>query len=412
MSLVLGGHAAMAQSNRPPTASSDVVQVAQTAGRADAVVANAIRSLNGVQATGAIDQRQQDAPASQVPTSQATPAERKWELEVHGGFSVNGYQDSGSGGLPSTGAVIGGKISLSSLYFGAGAQLFNQSEAGNSGALTVPTIAPVDPVLLSSVLQRQRQGGTLGVRVDRTLGQRFTAEITFDYSPGNLTLTNTALAEIEATRASFTPALEHALSVSSVPSSVTSVATVINRRHVSQMFTTGALMINLRETGKAIPYVTIGGGVALNTGDLPSVTLVGNYQLGAPGQIFGTDAVNLRYSMNGRTYVGTGGAGLKYFITPRRGIRFDGRVQLYPNTIVNLVNATPAIVLRSTGSPFPLINSGALQFSSIAPMNGVSVSATPGATVTGGGLPPGLATFTGTGFLNQVSITAGLFWRF
>ena len=32
--------------------------------------------------------------------------------------------------------------------------------------------------------------------------------------------------------------------------------------------------------------------------------------------------------------------------------------------------------------------------------------------VTGGGLPPGLATFTGSGFLTQVSITAGLFWRF
>jgi len=236
-------------------------------------------------------------------------------------------------------------------------------------------------------------------------------EIAFDYSPGDLALTNTALAGIEATRASFTGALEHALSVSSVASTVTSVATVINRQHASQLFTTGTLLVNLRETGKAIPYVTMGAGVVFNTGDTPSATLVGRYQLGAPGQIFGTDAVNLRYSLKGRTYVGIGGAGLRYFITPRWGIRFDGRAQLYPNTIVNLVNATPAIALESTGSPFPLINSGALQFSSTAPLTGVSISATPGAVVSGG-LAPGLTTFTGSRYLSQVSITLGFFLRF
>jgi hypothetical protein len=379
VSVVLGGRAATAQTNPPPATGSNVAQVAQS---------------------------QNQSP------SEATATERKWELEVHGGLSVNGYQNNGSGSLPLTGAIVGGKISVSSFYFGQGAQLFNQNQVGNSRALPVPTITPVDSVLLSSVIQRERRGGTLGVRLGRSLGHRFAAEFTFDYSPANEALANTALAGIEATRASFTPALEHALSVSSPASTVTSVATVIDRKRVSQLFTTGALMVNLRQTGKAIPYVTIGGGVVLSTGDLPSATLVGSYQLGTSSQIFGTDTVNLSYSLKGRTYVGTGGAGLRYFITPTRGIRFDGRVQVYPNTIVNLVDATPVIALRSTGSPFPLINSGALQFSSTAPLNGVSVSATPGATAAGGGLPPGSTTFTGTGLLPQVSITVGLFWRF
>jgi hypothetical protein len=367
------------------------------------MTANVSAALRGALAAG----RAQD----QSP-SQATAAERKWELEVHGGLSVNGYQDSGSGSVPLTGAIIGGKISVSSFYFGQGAQLFNQNEVGNSRALPVPTITPLDSVVLGSVIKRQRRGGTLGVRLGRSLGRRFAADFTFDYSPANEAFASTALAGIEATRASFSPALQHALSVSSVASTVTSVATVIDRQRVSQLFTTGVLMVNLRESGKAIPYVTIGGGVVLSTGNLPSATLVGSYQLGTSSRIFGTDTVNLSYSLKARTYVGTGGAGLRYFITPTRGIRLDGRVQMYPNTIVNLVNATPAMALRSSGSPFPLINSGALQFSSTAPLNGVSVSATPGATVTGGGLAPGSTTFTGKALVPQVSITVGLFWRF
>jgi hypothetical protein len=355
-------------------------------------------------------QNNQPPAAAQSPSPPAAP-ERKWEVEVHGGLSVNGSQNSGSGALPQTGAIVGGKISVTSFYFGQGALLFNQNEIGSPGALAVPTITPVDPVLLGSVVQRKRQGGTLGVRVDRTLGHRFAVDITFDYSPGDLALKNTALTGIDATRASFKGALEHALSVSSVASTVTSVATVINQQHAPQLFATGALLVNLRETGKAIPYVTTGGGVVFNTGDTPSATLVGTYQLGAPGQIFGSDTVNLRYSLKSRTFVGIGGAGLKYFITPTRGIRFDGRLQLYRNTIVNLVNATPTIALESTGSPFPLINSGALQFSSTAPLTGVSISATPGAVVAGG-LAPGFTTFTGSGYLAQVSITLGFFLRF
>jgi hypothetical protein len=349
-------------------------------------------------------------PANQSP-SPATAPERKWELEVHGGLSVNGHQNSGSGILPLTGAIIGGQISASSFYFGRGTQLFNQNEVGLSGAGSAATITPMDPVLLSSVVRRQQYGGTLGARLDRALGHRFTAEITFDYARGNLAFTNTALAGIEATRASFTPALARALSVSSIASTVTSVATVINQQRAPQLFTTGALMVNLRETGKVIPYVTMGAGVVFNTGNAPSATVVGAYQLG-PGQIFGTDSVNLRYSLKGRTVVWLGGAGFKYFITPRWGLRFDGRVQLYRNTIVNLVNATPAIALESTGSPFPLINSGSLQFSSTAPLNGVPISAAPGGVVAAGALAPGLTTFTGSGYLAQVGITLGLFLRF
>jgi hypothetical protein len=89
---------------------------------------------------------------------------------------------------------------------------------------------------------------------------------------------------------------------------------------------------------------------------------------------------------------------LKYYATPRWGVRFDGRVHLYPNKMANLVDATPVVTLRSTGSPFPVINIGMLQFSSTAPLTGAPITQ--------------FSTFTGDGLRTQVRAAAGVFWRF
>jgi hypothetical protein len=235
--------------------------------------------------------------------------------------------------------------------------------------------------------------------VDRALNRRLAIEASAEYSLGRLDFTNAALAGIEATRASFIPALEHALSVSSIPSAVTSVTTITDHQRAKQLFATGALLINLRETGKTIPYVTVGGGVVLGGREAPSATLVGTYQLGDPFQIVGTNSVALNYAHDSHTVEGIVGGGVKHNITPRWGLRFDARAQLYRNTTVNVVDTASSLVLRSTGPlSFPLINSGLLPFSSTAPLNGVPIS--------------GATTFTGTGYQAFVSVATGLFWRF
>ncbi len=412
---VVGG-AAPARGQQVPILNLDTVPTAPVGVPGGGTVAIVPRSFEGLFATVGSRERPR-APASvRQPDPAATPPTRnalKWEIEVHGGWALNGGQTGGSGSLPPSGALVGRLISVSSFYFGSGAQLFNQNGASVSRAQPLATITPLDPILLSSAIQRQRQGGTVGVRVGRALSQRLAADITLDFSPGNLAFTDGAVTGIEATRASFIPALQQVLAVAQVPSTVTSVATVSNQARASQLAATGALLINLRETGKAIPYVVIGGGVVLNTGDTPSATLVGNYQIGmTSAQLFGTDTVDLRYERKTLTPVGIGGGGFKYSVTSSWGVRVDARAQLAQTTLVNLVNTTPVMALgSSTGVPYPLINAGTLQFSTTAPLTGVPISATPGTKYATGGLPPGFGTFTG-GWQTHVSVTIGLSWRF
>ena len=357
--------------------------------------------LCGVPAAAQSNQPQDPAGSQTSPAPQGSsgPRERKWEVEAHGGWSDASFQSSGSGTLPTTGLVVGGQINVSSFYFGDGARLFNQNLATASKSQPLHTVAPLDTILMSSVIDRRRRGGTLGVRLGRTLGRRLMIEMTADYSLSDLSFTSAALAGIEAARVSFAPAIGQALSVSSVPFTAASVATVNDRQRAEQLFVTGVLSLQLKKTGIVIPYVTAGGGAVFNRGTLPGATLVGSYQLGAPPQILGTDTVELTYTMNNPTLVAIGGGGFRYFITPRWGLRLDARAYLHKNTTINLVNATPTRVLASTGSgSFPLVNAGALQFSATAPMNGPPFS--------------GFTTFTGSGLQTHVNIAAGIFWRF
>ncbi len=366
MSAMIGGRTVTAQSTQPSTAPNS--------------------------------ERRQDAPEARLqlnsPREASAAPEPKWEIEAHGGLSATGLQDNGAGQIPRTGGILGGLIGVSSFYFGDGARLFNQNEVAVSGSQPVPTITPLDPILTRSIVRRQRTGA-FGVRVDRVLNHRLNVETTVDWARGRLTFENAALAGIEATRASFTSALARPLST--LPSTVTSVATLNDRQQSTQLFTTGALVIRLKTAGKVIPYVTIGGGVVVSNGDTPSATLVGKYQLGESGQIVGTDTVTLRYSSNTPALVWTSGGGLKYSMTRHWGIRLDARARLYPNSALTLVDATPGRALESTGAPFPLINLGALQFSSTAPLTGPPIA--------------GFTTFAGTRTLVQVAVAVGLVWR-
>jgi len=49
-----------------------------------------------------------------------------WQLELFGGGGFNVNPNRGSASVPPSGAIIGGRLSASSFYFGTAAQLFNQ----------------------------------------------------------------------------------------------------------------------------------------------------------------------------------------------------------------------------------------------------------------------------------------------
>lgn len=206
---------------------------------------------------------------------------RKWEIEVHGGGMLATTPTDGTATLPAAGTpftVPAAPASRreSSWYFGDGAVLVNHV---NTARGVTAKITALDPVLNSSVAQRQ-DGGSFGFRASRHINPRYTVEFGFDYSRGQLEMSDAGLAGIEASRASFISAFNvivppGGLGMTPVVT-VTSAAT-IHHSKVHQTFTTGALDINLKMDGKIIPYVTIGGGIVVNSDDTPSATLAGNY---------------------------------------------------------------------------------------------------------------------------------------
>jgi len=329
--------------------------------------------------------------------AQEKDAGSRWEVEVHGAFAFNSSQTAGTGALPITGDTLSGQLSLISFYFGSGAQQFNQAIAALPGGATAPKIVPLDAGLQSAGIERQAQTPALGVRVARSINARFGWEVTVDASRPDLTLTGATLSRIEATRASFVPTIQGVLGSSSSPA-VTSTVTTTSPAKSSLAFATGALTVNLRESGRAMPYVVGGGGMAVIGGDAPGATLVGTYRFGATTAVLGSDSVALRYSLHSPAATGVAGGGVKYAVSPRWGLRVDGRVYIYENTLTGLVDATPGTGISTTGDPLPIVRAGTLQFSATAPLTGGHIT---GATV-----------FKGAGLQTQINVSAGIFWRF
>jgi hypothetical protein len=111
-----------------------------------------------------------------------------------------------------------------------------------------------------------------------------------------------------------------------------------------------------------------------------------------------TDGIELSYREKDRAIVGVGGGGVKFLLSPRWGIRVDARANLYKNTTVSLVDVEPSTRLQSTGLPFPIVTSGTLQFSPVAPLTGSPAIASP--------------TFNGSGIQMHVVMSSGIFLRF
>jgi hypothetical protein len=345
----------------------------------------------------------------------ATPnaANAQWEAGCHGGPTFSKHAKNGSAALPAAGTPLTTVTGLpsrrvASWFFGDGAVLLNQVSAARGSA----TITALDTVLNTSTVQRQN-AGSFGCHVSRQINPRYTAEFTIDDSRSQLTMSDVALAGIEASRASFISAFSAPLPAGQggmVPvASVTAIAT-IDKPRGHQLLTTGVVHINLRTAGKTIPYATVGGGVVVNRGDTPSVTLIGNYRFtsppGAPnaGTLAHdeTDTVTVRYSIARRAFVGVVGGGIMYSVTPHWGVRLDVRAHLSSNAISNRLDAHASVPILPSAAVRVLGANPAVQFSA-------STVASPSLS---GSPIDGFQTFKGSGTQVQVHIAPGFFWRF
>jgi opacity protein-like surface antigen len=295
-----------------------------------------------------------------------------------------------------------------SWYFGDGAQLLGQV----ASSFRVGQIAPLDSVLESPFVQRS-SGGSLGIRVARSLTRRVDAEFSLDYHAGTLAITSVSAAGIEAARAGFVTAWNAVLSgPSRGTQSVSSVARIADRRG-SQAVTAGALIINMRPAARLSPYVTVGAGFRSNRGGTPTAVLVGDYRFGLvlpPGvpvpaplpQFHETDTVTVRPSVDHAVGAIVGG-GVKYAVSDRWGVRFDVRDHIVGNTMSTTVDAEPAstVLTPNTLLTISILNNPALQFST----NSTTPSSLSSPLA-------GFTTFRGTGIDHHVSAAAGVFWRF
>ncbi len=348
-------------------------------------------------------------------SSEGPDPDRHWEVEVHGGYMLAVNPTSGTSNLPNPGLPFSTFIgvndsrAISSWYFGDGALLYNQMVADTQATLfpLVNSITPWDAVLRSSVVRRQ-DGGTVGGRVSYDFNRRINAELNFDYNMGDLAFTRGALLNTQATSDSFVAAFTELISPPfcgfCTGTVVTSTPTVINHQGAAFEFT-GGVNVNWWTSGRFIPYVSVGIGVLHTTGDVPAINLTGHYQTNVGTLISETDSATLLTQVDANTLTGYVGVGGKYYVTPHWGFRFDVRDHISANTISNLVSASPSVVTVTPGTCFTqtfpahrveFCNDPTLGFKTS--LSGPAIS--------------NFHSFSGSGALHQVSVTAGLFFRF
>jgi hypothetical protein len=293
-------------------------------------------------------------------------------------------------------------LKTSSWYFGDGAVLLNQVNAALGAAAA---ITPLDPVFARSFVDDQR-GTSVGVRVSRRLSRRFSAELAFEHGVIRLRMDPAVIPIVEAARASFVPAWTAVIANGPFVSANVTSESALHDGRGRQSLTTGALNINLRTSGKLVPYATAGAGFLVTTGEAPSASLTGHYQFQTLDQIpvNETDTVRLRSSVdNGPVFVV--GGGLRYFVSPRWGIRVDIRGLFNRVTTTTFVDATPSVMSASPSAPAIVaasLTTPAVQFSNNV-IFGPSSLARPLNDFRG---------FEGSGVQKQVNTTAGVFFRF
>jgi len=335
---------------------------------------------------------------------------RRWEAD----FSVGGvFGGHPTGGTPIASFPVGAPFTLgvsssryaSSWMFGDGAVLLNQIAAAFTGGVA-DRITALDPVLTASSLERGAGVG-FGVRVSRRLTPRLRAAFVVERASESLEFTASATAAIEATRASFERVWNGIIATGGgvlfTNSTVRGTATTSDASS-GMMYVTGGVEYQLTRDKRMVPFVSAAAGVAHRTGSLPELTLLGTYQFlfvtGAP--LSEQDRVRVHFSGDSSSPAGVFGAGFRYFMSARHGIRAEFRVHVSGDSVATLADATPEFV---PGSPTFFISSTtnpSLVFSNSSAVRG---------NLTGPAIAS-LETFTGSGTAVRVNLGVGYFWRF
>jgi hypothetical protein len=339
--------------------------------------------------------------------AQHAPPQPRWEIEGYGGFAFGRIPASGSTTFPDPGAPITTSNptlpsrQTPSWFFGDGASLLNEV----LGELALPNrLSPLDAAIAAPGFSSGGKGG-FGFRIRRSITRGLSVEFSVDFLTGSPVLSDDFLASVESSRASFETALR-ALLVSGPFTSVNASATsAVSQGTAHDIAVSGALNVPFGHLGAFRPYFTVGGGTLSGQGRPPSVELDGSYQGALPGHIVidEQDHVVLSYS-RGASFVAVMGAGLRRELSPRWGLRIDGRLLLGPNGTHALIDATPTVATLAPPGYVETATYPSIQFSNNPSTGRVSSLGAPGLQ--------GFAVFSGTGVQLRGMVTVGIFVKF
>jgi hypothetical protein len=186
---------------------------------------------------------------------------------------------------------------------------------------------------------------------------------------------------------------------------------MIDDKRGRQLVTSGTLLINLLSSTSFTPYVAVGAGYITAHNGAPSMTLVGNYSFTfapipvtpiPPFHINETDTVKIQAAArNSMTWVF--GGGVKYALGDRWGVRADLRDYVNRDVVRTTVTTNPTSAPGGSGTlTLALSQNAPLLVFALSPLSLSTLSTA----------VPEFRTFSGSGLVNQVNASAGVFWRF
>lgn len=340
----------------------------------------------------------------------AQTPERRWQLEVVGGLSLFELPTSGEAALPAQGPALptSGPTTPSrripTWFLGDGASLLNGANAEFGVA---SRLAPIDEALGSLGLSGTN-APVMGVRVRRALTPRWSLELSTELWTGSTEISPELLDAAELARTSFESAFTGLFSTGPFVSTSVSAAVTTANRTSRELAVIGSVRYHVL-TGALAPYLTIGGGVITRLGDLPSLTLTGDYSFQVQTLEFQTtpfaesDVLTLGFEQAAGP-VGMVGGGFRSDLTSRLGFSIDGRVYLSNNTLSLRLDSLPSV---TTGTPAGAIDSGT------APSVHFSNNSSTGRDSSLSGTPlDGFKAFSTSGLQTRYAVTAGVFVRF
>jgi hypothetical protein len=342
-------------------------------------------------------------------TAQVRPSglQTGWEIEGYGGLSFVRLPDGGTSDLPGPGASLPTSSPLfptrqvSSWFFGDGAVLLSDVNAAFG---STEAIVPLDG-LFGSLGLEPSTGGAFGFRVRREVTPRYSAEFSVDVIAGATTLTDDLLVGVDASRESFGAAFDALLASGPFTDPEVVAAAIAVDGASREVAVTGSAIYRFTPGAAIDPYVTLGGGLLVPSGEAASVTLEGQYRavIGGTVRIEEFDRVALRFDRR-QTWIGVVGGGVSRTMANAWGLRVDGRVLLGAHRTRLLLDASPEV---PTNAPAGFIESGtnpAIQFSNDPATGRLS-------SLSGPGIRDFVA-FEGDGLETRFLFTIGVFWKF